>query len=99
MKPDNVFKIGDLVRERPTEWGLVVTAGPKTFDVVFISGFVSRHKQGQKDYVFERADSSSFDDKQYEQWVREHLAKEAVAVREERRLGLRIKRGAVHPSR
>ena len=79
----NIFKVGDLVLERPTEFGMVCTAGPKTFDVVFISGFVSRHKQERKLYTFERADSSSFcGDAEYERQTRENLAKEAAAVRE-----------------
>lgn len=100
MKP-GVFKVGDLVLERPTEFGMVCTAGPKTFDVVFISGFVSRHRQGQSAYVFERVvGSSSFSGSaEYEARVRANLTKEVQAVRDERARGAGIRRGAIHPSR
>ncbi len=95
----NIFKVGDLVLERPTEFGMVCIAGPKSFDVVFISGFVSRHKQGQSAYTFDRADSVSFNDAEYEQRTRKQLAEEAACVRDERSGGAGIRRGAIHPSR
>lgn len=83
------FKPGDFVKENRS-YGIVLTSGPKTLDIVWIGGSTSRYRHGTRH--IEPADEHLTDRD------REHLAKEAKDTREERRSGARIKRGQIWPS-
>ncbi len=83
-----MIKRGDFVKESGS-YGLVIAAGPKTFDVIWIGGGTSRYRHGMRAI----AATTEVSD-----WERKHLIAEARAAREERRTGAGIKRGQVWPS-
>jgi hypothetical protein len=85
------FKVGDFIKESMSV-GLVLTCGPKTFDVIWEGGSTSRYRHHTRDIWL--AAPGDLVDRQ-----REHLLKEAAAARAERAAGARVKRGQVWPSR
>ncbi len=91
-----VIKRGDFVIEAGASHsrGLVLSAGPVSYDVVWIGGSTSRHHQADGRCAVVDPDAADFS--AYE--IR-HLTREAEAAREERRIGARRKRGQVWPRR
>lgn len=67
-------------------------AGPKTFDVVWLGGSTTRYRHGERDIqIVGRVEVDAR--------TREHLSRGALAARQERRRGARIRRGVVSPPR
>jgi hypothetical protein len=91
-------KRGDFViRQGETAPALIFAAGPKTYDLIHLSGFVERLKQSWRDEQTRIADEADFHGNR--SYYIEQLTKEADKAREERRTGARVKRGAIWPSR
>jgi hypothetical protein len=94
----DAFKVGDFIIEGglTSDAGIVLSCGPKTYDVVWRGGSTTRYRHGQRDNV-RLATAVEIDG--FGTYVREDLIKDAATAREERRTGARIKRGQVWPSR
>jgi len=81
----------DYIREGAA-FGLVLASGAKTFDVVWLGGSTTRYRHGERDIqIVGRVEVDAR--------TREHLSREALAARQERRRGARIRRGVVSPRR
>ena len=84
---------------------LVLTCGPKTFDVIEMCGGTTRYRHDQERHIRLAVDSdysgsgSPERDAAHRAWVLENLQREATAAREERRTGARQRRGHVSPRR
>lgn len=84
---------------------LVLTCGPKTFDVIEMCGGTTRYRHADGRHVRLAVDSdysgsgSAERDAAHRAWVLENLMREARAAREERRTGARQRRGHVSPRR
>jgi hypothetical protein len=93
-------KRDDLVVDQynSTMFGLVLTAGPKSIDVIEECGGTSRHRRDACPWVLVTDPKAAFGgDPKYEASVRAELAKEAMAARAERRRGARVRRGLISP--
>ena len=88
--PDALFKQGDFVKEG-LSYGIVLTSGRRTLDIVWIGGSTSRYRHGVRD--IKPADEYLTDRE------RAHLVHKAKDAREERRTGAGVKRGQIWPSR
>jgi hypothetical protein len=85
-------KRGDFIKEAGS-YGLVLTAGPKTFDVIWTGGSTSRYRHGAR--IFDLAN----EDRHLSALERESLTRDAIDARNERKQGAGIKRGQIWPSR
>jgi len=87
------FKRGQVIKEG-MQLGVVLQAGPATYDVVWVGGSTSRYRQGVRSVHLATENELDGQDR-----VVQHLHGEAEAARRERRAGAGIKRGQVWPSR
>lgn len=87
------FRRGQVIKEG-AELGVVLQAGARTYDVVWVGGSTSRYRQGVRDVHL----ATEFELEGQDRVVR-HLHREAQQARRERRDGAGIKRGQVWPSR
>lgn len=84
---------GDFLGEgAPACYGVVLAAGSRTFDVLWVGGSTTRYRLGARDLRI--VPSAELD-----AHTRDHLLREAEAARRERRAGARIRRGTVSPRR
>ena len=92
----DLLKRGDLVLEGGALYlrGLVLSAGPLTYDVIWIGGSTSRYRQDSGRCVKVDPVVEDFTPSEIRQ-----LTKDAADAREERRTGARIKRGQIWQSR
>lgn len=86
------MKVGDFIVEtgNTTSYGVVLTCGRKTYDVVWINGGTSRYWHGR--WNVDVVTPAEVDD-----FTRRQLVKEAAAAKVERARGAGIKRGQVWP--
>lgn len=102
------MKFGDLVCRNgsSTDFGMVLSAGPHTIDVVWIGGSTTRTRRELLDFSVvppksesHHIGSTEYYDSAYETRTRDQLLAEATAAREERRAGAGVRRGQMSPSR
>ncbi len=89
-----LLRAGDFFEERgpAPQLGIVLSSGPRTFDVVWVGGSTTRYRHGVRDVRI--LGSAEIDAHR-----RDHLLQEVEAARRERRAGARIRRGMVSPRR
>ncbi len=87
------MKRGDFITEGAGSWGMVLTCGPVSYDVIWIGGSTQRfrHSDGRHIRVVEASELDVHS--------RRHLLGEYKDAIAERRRGARIRRGTVSPSR
>lgn len=90
-KRDDVVKLDGV-------FALVLTCGPRTFDAITESGGTHRYPHGLRDIRLV-VPSDFHGDANYESSVRNRLSHVAMDARAERKIGARIKRGQIWPSR
>lgn len=92
-----LFKYGDIIVEQDCSpaFGIILSCGRVSFDVVWIGGSTSRYRHATGRLV-RLATEREIDS---EPNTMEHLRRQVAEAREERRTGARIKRGQVWPSR
>ena len=88
------FQHDQIVKEG-ADLGIILCAGERSFDVVWIGGSTSRYRYSTGRDV---RGATALDLDGQARLV-EHLKKEVAEARRERRTGARIKRGQVWPSR
>jgi hypothetical protein len=87
-----LVRAGDFFEERgpAPQIGLVLSSGPKAFDVIWANGSTTRYRHGVRDLrIVGGAEIDAH--------TREHLLHEAEAARRERRSGTRLQRRAASP--
>lgn len=88
------LRAGDFFAERNTveDFGIVLSAGPKAFDVIWVGGSTTRYRHGVRDLRL--VPSAELDPV-----TRRHLLEEFEKAQSERKAGARIRRGTVSPRR
>jgi hypothetical protein len=87
----DVVKKGDFLLELNSyDFGIALTSGPKSYDVVWMGGSTTRYRQGERDVRVVPAD-------EVDAHSRDHLLREAEAARRERRAGAKVRRGTISP--
>ncbi len=89
-----MLRAGDLFEEQgpAPQRGIVLSSGPKTFDVIWVGGSTTRYRHGVRDIRI-------VGNAEVDPHTREHLRHEAESARRERRAGALIQRGTVSPRR
>lgn len=85
------FKRDQIVKESGL-LGIILSSGKVSFDIVWVGGSTSRYRYSTGRHI-DLADESDL----RSTYEVEHLRREVIKAREERRTGQRIKRGQVWP--
>lgn len=78
------MKVGDFVKEHRLS-GIILTCGPRSFDVIWIGGSTSRYRHGTREVVVVPAEAM-------DRFEQDQLTKELHAARDERRRGAGVRR-------